>query len=113
MAANAKTTFDAIVACGVDNATRFNGDTAVERIATEIFDNDFMSCIDKDVSELEDDFKTYFGLTVNQGQIRLHSGTKRHIKAFIQWTKDQHRTGLKPPLTEFSIAETANLIRRH
>ena len=113
MADNVKTVFDAIVACGVDNAIRFNGDTAAERIATEIFDNDFMSCIDKDVSELEDDFKTYSGLTVNQGQIRLHPGTKRHIKAFIQWTKDQKRTGLNPSLTEFPIAETANLIRRH
>ena len=107
------TIFDAMVACGVDNAIRFNGDTAAERIATEIFDNDFMSCLDKDVSELEDDFKTYSGLTVNQGQIRLHPGTKRHIKAFIQWTKDQYRTGLDPSLTEFPIAETANLIRRH
>ena len=113
MAANVKTVFDAIVACGVDNATRFNGDTATERIATEIFDNDFMSYIDKDVSVLEVDFKTYSGLTVNQGQIRLHPATKRHIKAFIQWTKDENRTGLNPSLTEFPIVETANLIRRH
>ena len=90
MAANAQTVFDAMVACGVDNAIRFNGATAAMRIAEEVFDNDFMSCIDKDISEIEEDFKTYAGLTVNQGQIRLHPGTKRQIKAFMQWvTNDQ------------------------
>ena len=113
MAANAQTVFDAMVACGVDNAIRFNGATAAMRIAEEVFDNDFMSCIDKDIGEIEEDFKTYAGLTVNQGQIRLHPGTKRQIKAFMQWEKDQVRTGQDPSLTPFPIADTAVLIRRY
>ena len=62
----------------------FNGDTAAQRIADDIFDNDFLSCIDKDINEVEEDFKTYSNLTVNQGQIRLPPGTKRQIKAFVQ-----------------------------
>ena len=70
-----------------------------------------MSCIDKDISEIEEDSKTYSGLTVNQGQIRLHPGTKKQIKAFIQWVKDQMRTGKDPSLTHFPIANTATLIR--
>ena len=111
--ANANTVLDAIIACGVDNAIMFNGDTAAQRIAEEVFDNDFQSCIDKEISEIEDDFKTYSGLTVAQGQIRLHPGTKRQIKAFVQWVKDQVRTGLNPSLTVFPIADTPALIRRH
>ena len=113
MAANGNTVLDAIVACGVNNAIMFNGDTAAQRIADEIFDNDFFSCIDKDIDEVEEDFKTYSSLTVNQGQIRLHPGTKRQIKAFVQWVKDQVRTGLDPSLTVFPIADTPTLIRRH
>ena len=113
MAAPAQTVFDAMVACGVDNAIVFNGNTAAVRIAEEVFDDDFMSCIDKDISEIEEDFKTYSGLTVNQGQIRLHPGTKRQIKAFIQWVKDKVRIGKDPSLTPFPVANTATLIRRY
>ena len=59
MAAPVQTVFDAMVACGVDNAIAFNGDTAAVRIVEEVFDNDFMSYIDKDISEIEEDFKRY------------------------------------------------------
>ena len=107
------TIVDAMVACGVDNAVRFNGNTAAERIAAEVFDDDFMSCIDKDISDLEDDFKTYSVLTVNQGQIRLRPGIKRKIRGFIQWAKDQLRTGGDPSSVEFPVDSTVELIRRH
>ena len=50
---------------------------------------------------------------MNQGQIRLHPGTKRQIKAFIQWVKDQVRTGEDPSLTPFPVANTTTLIRRY
>ena len=113
MAAHVNTVLDAIIACGVDNAIFFNGNTAAQRIAEELFDNDFHACIDKDTSEMEEDFKTYSGLTVAQGQIRLQPGTKRQIRAFVQWTKDQLRTGQDPSLTAFPVHNTANLIRRH
>ena len=67
----------------------------------------------KKISEIKADFKTYARLTVNQGKIRLHPGTKRQIKAFIQWVKDKVPTGQDPSLTPFPIADTAVLIRRH
>ena len=35
----------------------FNGDTAAQRIADDIFDNDFLSCIDKDINEVEEEFQ--------------------------------------------------------
>jgi hypothetical protein len=91
----------------------FNGDTASKRIAEELFDNDFLSCIDKEISEIEEDFKTYSALTVAQGQIRLHPGTKRQIKSFVQWVKDKVRTGQDPSITIFPIVDTVALIRRH
>ena len=93
MAARAYTVFDAIVACGVDNATRFNGNTAAERIATDIFDDDFSTCMDKELKELEEDLKSYSTLTANQGQIRLQPGFKKKIRAFIQWSRDKIRMG--------------------
>ena len=73
--------------CGVDNSAvfgQFNGQTQVQRIAQDVFDKDFTSCIDKTVSELEDDWKTYAQQTANQGQIRLRPVTKKNIKALIQ-----------------------------
>ena len=112
MAANVNTVHDAMVACGVDNITQFHNQTSAQRIAEDVFDNDFMSCIDKDVSDLEEDLKTYSGVTVAQGQIRLLPGTKRHIKAFIQWAKDLIRTGQDPSQLVFPVAETPNLMRR-
>ena len=112
MAANANTVHDAMVACGVDNITQFHNQTSAQRIAEDVFDNDFMSCIDKDVSDLEEDLKTCSGVTVAQGQIRLLPGTKRHIKAFIQWAKDLIRTGQDPSQLVFPVAETPNLMRR-
>ena len=57
MAANGNAVLDAIVACGVNNAIMFNGDTAAQRIVDEIFDNDFLSCIDKDINEVEEEFQ--------------------------------------------------------
>ena len=113
MAAIEYTVLDAIIAFGVDNATLFNGNTVAQRIAEELFDNDFHACIDKDDSEMGEDFKTYAGLTVAQGQIRLMPGTKRQIRSFVQWAKDQLRTGQNPSETPFPVADTAVLIRRH
>ena len=47
MAAIVYTVLDAIITCGVDNATLFNGHTVAQRVAEELFDNDFHACIDK------------------------------------------------------------------
>ena len=41
MAANANTVLDAIIACGVNNVIMFDSYTAAQRIAEEVFDNDF------------------------------------------------------------------------
>ena len=78
---------DALIACNVNVDTNviFNGSTAAQRIATEVFDDDFTSCVDKENSDLEADWKTYSQLTVAQGQIRLRPATKKNIRALISF----------------------------
>ena len=107
------TVTDAMVLCGVPNATMFNGNTQAQRIAEDVFDDDFQSTMDKTFHELEDDFKSYSTMTVNQGQIRLNPGTKKRIKAFIQFGRDMIRCGIDPTTIAFPVWDTANLIRRY
>jgi hypothetical protein len=85
------TVYDAKVACGVNDAALFDGDTPAERITADLFGDDFATCMDKGFLEIDNEFKTYLDLTANQGQIRLLPGTKRNIKAFIQHV--HHPTG--------------------
>ena len=66
--------------------------------------------MDKTVSELESDWKTYARLTAAQGQIRLRPATKKSIKALLQWTRDEIRMGRNPADTVFPINEVSNLI---
>lgn len=83
----------AMIACGLDNHPVFAGETQAQQFLTEVFDNNFTSCMDKMFNKLEDYFKSYAALTVANGQIRLTPGTKRNIKAFIQWTRDRYCLG--------------------
>ena len=83
------TVLDAVIACGVDNNALFDGDTAAERIATDLFDDDYVSAMDKTWEELDTDFKSYTDLTHAQGQIRFLPGIKRNLKGFIQWVRDE------------------------
>jgi len=62
---------DAMALCGVENTIQFNGATAAERIAMEMFDDDHQSVMDKSYTDLQDDLKAFSSLTVANGQIRL------------------------------------------
>ena len=78
------TVANAMYDCGITDATVFQGISKAERIASEVFDDDFSSCMDKTYTDLDDDLKSYSMLTVTNGQIRLTPGQKKNIKAFIQ-----------------------------
>ena len=54
---------DALIACNVNNELRFMDDTQAERIADDIFDNLFATCMEITFKELDDHFKTYSDLT--------------------------------------------------
>jgi hypothetical protein len=99
--ADTYTVLDALIACGIDNVLLFMEETQAQRIAEDIFDNLFSTCMDLIFKELDDHFKTYTDLTVAQGQIRLRPGTRKSIKAFVQWTRDELRLGRDPSLTPF------------
>jgi hypothetical protein len=68
--------------------------------------------MDKGLTELDYEFKTYSELTILQAQIRLLPAIKRTIKAFIQRVQDERRLGRDPSTTAFPVADTPNLIRR-
>jgi hypothetical protein len=90
--------YDGMVACGINNKALFDGDTAATRIAANLFGDDFSTCMDKGMEELDAEFKSYSDLTMNQGQIRVLPGTKRTIRAIIQWVRDGRRLGRDPVL---------------
>ena len=61
------TVLDAIIACGVDNNALFDGDTAAQRIASNLFVNSYETVMDKMWEELDTDFKSYTARPQNQG----------------------------------------------
>lgn len=112
----ANTVTDALTLCGVlvDTANAvWNGMNAAERIAGEVFNDNFNTCVDISFSELEDSWKTYSSLTVNEGRIRLRAGTKVNIKAFVQWTRDQTRTSIDPASVPFPVGTRNALMDRY
>ena len=107
------TVADAMAACGVDHDHLFMDETQTQRLASDIFGDEFSSCLDITFKELDDHFKTYSDLTVAQGQIRVRPGTRKNIKAFVQWTRDKLRLGRNPASTPFPIEQVSDLIRRY
>ena len=84
MAAVTFTIRNSLIACGVDDVTLYDGETAAARLANDIFDDDFSACMDKTFEDLDDDLKAYSTMALAKCQIRLNPGTKKLINAFIQ-----------------------------
>ena len=108
-----RTVLDALIVCGVDNVALFLGETQAQRVTDDIFDDAFASCMDITFKELDDHFKTYSDLSAAQGQIRFRPGTRKNIKAFVQWTRDEIRLGRDPSRTPFPVDQVSDLIRRY
>ena len=68
-------------------------------MAAELFDDEFLSCMDKTYEEFDKYLKSYSNLTVVNVQIRLGPGQNKNIKAFNKWTRDHFHLGLNPALT--------------
>lgn len=56
-----------MVTAGVNDTDNFNGQSSVDRFAEDLFDNDFMTCMDKTYKDLDGDFKLLSVLTAMQG----------------------------------------------
>ena len=108
------TVFDALVSIGIDNHIQFNGATKAQRIATEMFDDDFETCLDKTFKEIDEDLKSWGQeLTINNGQIRLTPIQKKNIKAMTQWAKNKIRQGQDPTAEPFLLANATELIKNY
>src|SRR5210317_1853701 len=103
---------DAMIKCGISNTNNYAGTSPAERIATQIFDDDFQSCMDLQMDELNRALKILATLPRNQGQVIIMPLAKRKMKAFIQWTRDQIRNGRDPKRFEFPVADTTKLLDR-
>ena len=57
------TILEAMGECGVTNQDLFEDKTQAERLASDLFSDDFNTCMDKTHEELDSDFKTYSDLT--------------------------------------------------
>ena len=56
----------AIASCGVNDVTLWNGQTKAQRIAFDMFDDAYTTCMDKTMEEVDADFKSYAELPLNQ-----------------------------------------------
>ena len=52
-------------------------------------------------------------MTIAQGQIRIRPGTRKNIKAFVQWTRDELRFGRDQNKSSFPIELVGDLICRY
>ena len=73
--------------CGVDDQDLFDNETDAERLAGQIFNNDFDECMSIVNKDLEAAFQTFSDLTVANGRIRLTYGVERFIRSFIGWVR--------------------------
>ena len=58
---------NAMIACGINDAKLFMNETEAQRIATELFQDSFNTCMDKTFDEIDSDLKTYSVLTLANG----------------------------------------------
>ena len=107
----ANTVRDALALCGINNVALFGGRTQAERIATEVYGDDFDACKDKTHDELKEDLKSYSQLSVANGRIRLNPGVKRNLKAFMHWCCDQSCCGIDATTVPFPVAVVPRLLR--
>ena len=71
MAHDLQTVRSSLVLCSVSDVVDWNDQTHAQCIASDLFDDDFQSFMDKTFSELDKDWKTYSSVTLTNGQIRL------------------------------------------
>ena len=95
------------------NRIIFGGSNASERIANDVFNNYFNTCIDMRFSDLDKHRKTYSYLTVTKFLIRLRPRTGVKIRYFIHWVRYMIRMREAPAATPFSTEDRYDIIERY
>eukprot|EP00980_Cylindrotheca_fusiformis_P018606 scaffold6163_cov78-Cylindrotheca_fusiformis.AAC.2 len=99
--------------CGLNDVNQFKGETNAQRIASQVFSDDFASCMDKSFDDLTEDLKSFSCLTAAQGQIRLVPGVRRKIQDYIQWVRNLIRTDRDPSSVAFPVDDTSTLLHQY
>ena len=94
------------------NSCRLTTANQYQKFKTEAFMDEFESCKDMSNEDLAECFKTFSGITVGQGQIRLNLQKKNKIKAFTHWVKYQYRLGIDPTGLPLPDTHAEELLRR-
>ena len=106
-----RTVTQAMEQCGYNNTIRFQGKTAAQRIAEDIFQDDFYMCIDKTTQDLQSDLKAFASLPAAHGRIVTTPGIRLKVTALIQWVKSKINTGEPPEDVPFPVFDTEDLVR--
>jgi Reverse transcriptase (RNA-dependent DNA polymerase) len=102
-----------LVLCGVPDVGIFDGKTPAQRLASDIFFDDFLAVIDTTRDNITDALKAYASLTVANGRIILQPGVNAKIFAMIQWVRDEVNMSRYPIHTPFYPPFVAVLTARH
>ena len=95
-----------LVLCGVPDIGLFDGKTPAQRMATDIFFDDFLD-------HINDALKAYAALTVTNRRIILQPGVNAKIIAMNQWVPDKVNMSCFPIFTHFHPPLVAALTPWH
>ena len=62
-----------------------------ERVTSEFFDWNFLSCKNTRRNDMKDAFKALAGMTIAQGGMKFTPMQKSYITTFCYWVKHQYR----------------------
>lgn len=103
---------NAVRACGVPDVPLFMGQGPAERVSSELFEDDFITCKTLTKDELKESFKSYTSLTVAGGRIVLNPLTKKRLQAMIEWVNGLYRVGQDPIAQPFPVAQANTIIEK-
>jgi hypothetical protein len=102
-----------LVLCGVPDVGLFDGKTPKQRMAADIFFDNFLAVLDTTRDHITDALKAYAALTVTNGRIILQPGVHAKIIAMTQWVRDEFNMARFPIYTPFYPPHVAALSARH
>lgn len=100
-----------MAACGLINVNP-HGPSQAERVAEGLFGNSFETAMSVTIEDINRDLKDYSELTVAEGRIRMLPETKKKIKAFVQWVRDEIRMGRDPSIIPFPVGQFTMYFKR-
>ena len=86
----------------------FNGQTPAQRVATEIFGDQFETMIDMTETSLTTGLTSFSTMPAAGGQLRMSPGVASGLNALINWTSHVICLGIDPTTVVFPIAISAN-----